>query len=63
MISYVSYRSDTPAEEAELRDDEVDDQIANVISGEVKAQVVNMNWKERLAGVQAMLQVPIPLIL
>ena len=51
------FRSDVPAEEAELGEDAVDDEIAKVINADIKAQVLNMNWKERLAGVQSMLQV------
>ena len=46
-----------PAAEAELGEEAVDELILKVISAEEKAQILNMNWKERLAGVQAASQV------
>ena len=49
--------SDKVVEEKELSDVAVDELIEKVINNEVKTQVLNMNWKERLAGVQATFQV------
>nr|XP_018670649.1 cytoskeleton-associated protein 5-like [Ciona intestinalis] len=43
-----------PAVEQELGDAAVDDLIASVITDEERAQILNNNWKERLAGLQSM---------
>ncbi|CAK8693087.1 unnamed protein product [Clavelina lepadiformis] len=51
-----SQPSDGPPPEAELSEVVVDEMIAKVISDEERAQILNNNWKERLAGLQVAAQ-------
>uniref|UniRef100_H2Z395 TOG domain-containing protein n=1 Tax=Ciona savignyi TaxID=51511 RepID=H2Z395_CIOSA len=50
----VSSTSSAPAVEQELGEAAAEDLVATVISEEEKNQILNNNWKERLAGLQAL---------
>nr|XP_039262114.1 cytoskeleton-associated protein 5-like [Styela clava] len=51
-----SSESSRPAEEPVLSEIAVEDQIAEFLSAEVIAQLSNLNWKERLEGLQNITQ-------